>query len=365
MILCGNPKAGYISYRQEIDSAISNVLNSGTYILGNEVKSFEEEFAQFTGTKYAVGVGSGTDALHLSLKAFNIGNGDEVITVSHTAVATVSAIIQCGATPVFVDIERDYFTMDPLKLEKAITKRTKAIIIVHIYGQPADLDPIIVTAKKYNIHLIEDCAQAHGAVYKNKKVGSIGEVGCFSFYPTKNLGGIGDGGMITTNDIDIYKQLKLLREYGWKERYISFFNGYNSRLDEIQAAVLRVKLKYLEKDNMKRGAIASQYYKGLEDLDLILPKIRDNVGHVYHLFVVRIKKRNELKDFLFQNEILSLIHYPVPVHLQNGYRYLPEFSLSVTEAAAQEILSLPMFPELSKHEIGYVIDMIRKFNSLS
>jgi dTDP-4-amino-4,6-dideoxygalactose transaminase len=362
MIYCGNPKEGYLSHKQEIDTAISNVLKNGMYILGSEVRSFEEEFASFIGTKYAVGVASGTDALHISLRALNLEDGDEVITVSHTAVATISAIIQAGAKPVFVDIDPEYFTIDPAKIEKAITKRTKAIIAVHIYGQTADLDPIIEIAKRNNLYLIEDCAQAHGASYKNRKAGSIGDVGCFSFYPTKNLGAIGDGGLITTNNSDIYNRLKLLREYGWKERYISFINGYNSRLDEIQAAVLRVKLKYLEKNNIRRRTIAKEYDEKLKDLNLILPKVRKNSEHVYHLYVLRTKKRDELKEYLFKENIMALIHYPVPVHMQTAYKNLPSYSLEVTENMANEILSLPMYPELLRNEINYIVDIIHKFD---
>jgi dTDP-4-amino-4,6-dideoxygalactose transaminase len=240
MILCGNPKAQYLARRDEIDAALKRVLESGWYILGEEVKAFEEEFASYIGVSYGVGVGSGTEAIHLALVACGIGQGDEVITVSHTATATVAAIELAGATPVFVDIEPDFYTMDPAKLDAAITSRTKAIIPVHIYGQPADMDPILEVAKKHNLRLIEDCAQAHGAIYRGKRVGSLGDVGCFSFYPTKNLGAIGDGGMLVTNNIELAQKARLLREYGWTERDVSQFAGWNTRLDEVQAAILRV-----------------------------------------------------------------------------------------------------------------------------
>lgn len=361
MILCGNPGEGYLAYREEIDEAISSVLKKGIYILSEEVKRFEEEFSTFCQTRYAIGVGSGTDALHLSLRALNIGSDDEVITVSHTAVATVSAIIQSGAKPVFVDIDPLSFTMDPAKIEKAITSRTKAIIPVHIYGQPVNLELINELCKKHGLFLIEDCAQAHGALYKGKRVGSFGSVGCFSFYPTKNLGGVGDGGMITTNSEEIYNQLKLLREYGWKERYISHINGFNSRLDPIQAAVLRVKLNHLDKDNKKRRVIADIYNDCLKDSGLILPVSSPNVEHVYHLYVVRTSKRDLLKEFLLKNDIMSLIHYPVPVHKQKAYLNLKSAPLEVTEKFAGEILSLPMYPELKEAEIDHVIKTIYKF----
>jgi dTDP-4-amino-4,6-dideoxygalactose transaminase len=361
MILCGNPGEAYLAHREEIDEAISSVLTKGIYILGNEVKLFEEEFAKFSHTKFAIGVGSGTDALHLSLRAFNVSRNDEVITVSHTAVATVSAIVQCGAKPVFVDIDPLTFTMDPSKIEKDITSKTKAIIPVHIYGHPVNLEPIINLCKKYSLHLIEDCAQAHGALYNGKRVGSIGDVGCFSFYPTKNLGGVGDGGMITTNSEEIYNQLKLLREYGWKERYISHINGFNSRLDSVQAAVLRVKLKHLDNDNQKRREIAAVYDSKLKDSDLMLPPKASYAEHVYHLYVVRSSKRDLLKDFLLKNDIMALIHYPVPVHKQKAYLSLEADPMEVTEKYAGEILSLPMYPELREEEIDHVVKTIYKF----
>lgn len=362
MILCSDPKEGYLSHQKEIDQAIHSVLHEGRYILGNEVKCFEEEFASYIGVKYAVGVGSGTEALYITLKAYNIGQGDEVITVSHTAVATVAAIRQCGAIPVFIDIEPDYFTIDISKIDKRITKRTRAIIVVNLYGQPADIDPIIQLAKLHDLCVIEDCAQAHGAAYKGRKVGSIGDVGCFSFYPTKNLGAIGDGGLITTNNEDIAKRIKLLREYGWQERYISFIQGHNSRLDEIQAAILRIKLKYLDKDNDRRNEIAALYNEGLSKSILNLPKIRIGCSHVFHLYVIRSNRRNALKSFLLDNDIMALIHYPVAVHLQPAYREYSDVTLEVTEKIADEILSLPIYPELSDENVNYIVETINKFN---
>jgi len=259
IILCANPKAQYLSYRDDINSAIQRVLDSGWYILGEEVTQFEKEFAQFNTVSHAIGVGSGTEALHIALRAVDIGQGDEVITTAHTAVATASAIDLAGAKPVFVDIEPDFFTIDPDLIEDAITSKTKAIIPVHIYGQPCDMDAIMGIAKKHGLQVIEDCAQAHGATYKDKRVGTMGNIGCFSFYPTKNLGAIGDGGALVTNNNQLAEKIKFFREYGWEDRYISSKEGWNSRLDELQAAILRIKLKNLDKDNNLRQQHALAY----------------------------------------------------------------------------------------------------------
>lgn len=362
MILCSNPKTQYLSYKSEIDAAIFRVLDSGWYILGNEVRSFEEEFAGYIGVAHGIGAGSGTEAIHLALKACGVTHGDEVITVSHTAVATVAAIDLAGATPVLVDIDPDFYTIDPEKIESSITSNTKAIIPVHIYGQPADMDSVMEIAKKYSLKVIEDCAQAHGAKYKDQCVGSIGDMGCFSFYPTKNLGAIGDGGMVVTNNSNLNEKVRLLREYGWKERYVSSRKGWNSRLDEIQASILRVKLKHLDKSNKKRRKLAGQYLKGLKHLPLDLPEERKNCEHVYHLFVVKTNKRDTLQDYLKVNGICTGIHYPVPIHRQPYYKdLLKSRLLKVTEQVAGEILSLPIYPELSLNESKIVINTLRKF----
>ena len=362
MIPCANPKAQYLAYKDEIDAAISRVLDSGWYILGKEVELFEKEFADFIGVKYGVGVGSGTEALHLALVACGIGLGDEVITVSHTAVATAAAITLSGATPVFVDIEPHYFTIDPVCIQKAITSKTKAILPVHIYGHPADMDAIMEIAQEFGLKVIEDCAQAHGAKYKGQRVGSLGDIGCFSFYPTKNLGAIGDGGMVVTNFPGLAEKTKLMREYGWKERYISSSEGWNSRLDEMQAAILRVKLKHLDEDNQKRIKLAQQYLHGLEDLPLDLPRKREGCEHVYHLFVIKTNDREALQDFLGENGIGTSIQYPVPIHQQPYYMdSATNRPLPVTEKLAKEILSLPMYPELSLEEIKTVISSIKEF----
>ncbi len=362
MILCSNPKKQYLSYKNEIDAAISRVLDKGWYILGEEVKAFEDEFAKYIGVSYGVGVGSGTDAILLALRSCGIGPGDEVITVSHTAVATVAAIELSGVSPVLADIDPEFFTLDPGKLEALITPRTKAVIPVHLYGQPADLDTILEIAAKYHLQVIEDCAQAHGAFYKDRRVGSYGDMACYSFYPTKNLGALGDGGMVVTNDEKSAEKAKLLREYGWAERYVSHLAGWNTRLDEIQAAILRVKLKHLDDDNSKRQRIAEIYNNELNTTNLILPGKRENCSHVWHLYVIRSQKRDELLAFLREKGVGALIHYPVPVHLQPAYKHLcKDSSLMKTEQIADEIISLPIYPELSESEIQTVVKSVREF----
>jgi len=359
MIYCSNPKAQYISHKEEIDAAITKVLNDGRYILGREVESFESEFANYIGVSFGVGVGNGTEAIHLALKACNIGPHDEVITVSHTAVATVAAIELSGATPVFVDICLDNYLMDPSRIEEKVTSHTKAIIPVHIYGHPADMDPIMAIANKYNLIVIEDCAQAHGAEYKGKKVGSMGHLSCFSFYPTKNLGAIGDGGMVVTNSPSLNTRCKLLREYGWEERYISKIRGWNTRLDELQAAILRIKLKHLDHDNNLRKQIAGVYNNTITSKLITIPPGKGNADPVYHLYVIRLKERDELLSFLTENGISALIHYPVPVHLQPAY--VSKYSLEVTERIAGEILSLPIYPELGMNEVSKIVETINSF----
>lgn len=363
MILCGNPKAQYLAHKSSIDAALQAVLDRGRYILGEEVKLFEEEFASYIGCSAGIGVGSGTEALHLALAVCGIGPGDEVITVSHTAVATVAAIELTGATPVFVDIEPDYYTLDPALLEAAITSRTKAIIPVHIYGQPADLAAIAAIAGKHGLRVIEDCAQAHGAKIGDKRVGSFGDMACFSFYPTKNLGAIGDGGMVVTNDPELAQKARLLREYGWADRYVSTIGGWNTRLDEIQAAVLRVKLRHLDADNGKRALLAALYDEELGTSGLLLPQQRPDTTHAYHLYVVRAGNRDGLKEFLTEKGIGALVHYPVPVHLQPAYAGKRAAMLPVTERLAKEVLSLPMYPELWRGDALQVVQAVREFES--
>jgi dTDP-4-amino-4,6-dideoxygalactose transaminase len=363
MIQCGNPREQYLAHQSEIDAAIARVLAKGWYILGEEVRAFESEFAAYLGVRHGVGVGSGTDALHLALAACDIGAGDEVITVSHTAVATVAAIEMAGATPVLVDVEPAFFTLDPEKLEAAITPRTKAIIPVHLYGQPADLDRIVDIAGHNNLRVIEDCSQAHGATYKGARVGSFGDIGCFSFYPTKNLGAIGDGGLLVTDDTPLAERARLLREYGWAERYVSNISGWNSRLDELQAAVLRVKLPHLDEDNAARARIAHRYADALSDCGMILPTERAGSTHVFHLFVIRSERRDELQTFLAEKGVGALVHYRVPVHWQPAYQErLPgRENLKNTETISAEILSLPIYPELDEGQIDSVIAAVKSF----
>jgi dTDP-4-amino-4,6-dideoxygalactose transaminase len=362
MILCCNPLAQYLSYKNEIDAAITKVLTLGWYVLGEEVKGFESDFASYIGVQHGIGVGSGTEALHIALCACGIGPGDEVITVSHTAVATVAAIELCGAQPVLVDIDSTSLTMDPAKLAAAVTSRTRAIIPVHLYGHAADMEAILAIAREHGLRVIEDCAQSHGALYQGRRVGSFGDLACFSFYPTKNLGAIGDGGMVVTNDDALAAEATLLREYGWAERYISHKKGWNTRLDELQAAVLRVKLPTLDADNAKRRAHAAAYGAGLAASRLLLPVSRTSAYHVYHLYVVRTPRRNELQAFLKERGISTLIHYPVPVHLQPAYRNLPGSAcLPETETAAAEVLSLPMYPELAEDELHTIMTAVTAF----
>lgn len=363
MIHCSNPRAQYQAHKAEIDAAVLGVFDRGWYILGDEVRAFEAEFSAYVGVSHGIGVGSGTEALHLALAACGIGPGDEVITVAHTAVATVAAIELTGATPVLVDIEPESFTLSPSKLEAAIGPRTKAVIPVHLYGQPADLAPILELARKHHLQVIEDCAQAHGAMYGGRKVGAWGDIACFSFYPTKNLGALGDGGMILTNDAGLAERARLLREYGWVERYVSHVRGWNSRLDEVQAAVLRVKLRYLDADNATRQKWASFYDEKLAECQLVLPKTLPEAAHVYHLYVVRCNDRDGLQNFLRGRGIGALVHYPVPVHLQPAYtgRLSGSDQLAETERAAREVLSLPIYPELTQAEADQVVATVRRF----
>jgi len=361
-IFCSNPHAQYIAQKSAIDQAINSVLGSGRYILGEQVELFEKEFADYLGVKYALGVASGTDALCLALIASGISRGDEVITVSHTAVATIAAIELSGATPVLVDIEPNFYTIDPDQLKKAITKKTKAIIPVHLYGHPVDMKPILTIAQKHNLLVIEDCAQAHGAIYHNQRVGSWGDIACFSFYPTKNLGALGDGGLVATNNQKLAEKLKLLRQYGWVKRYVSHLPGQNSRLDELQAAILRVKLKKLDEDNRRRIELASIYTANLFKTNLILPKKRKHFEHVYHLYVVRSEERDELKEFLEKHDIYPLIHYPVPIHLQPAYQNIKTIGkLTQTEKIVQEILSLPLYPQLPQKQALVVAKAVLSF----
>lgn len=339
-----DPRASYLAHKSEIDAAIACVLERGRYILGPEVEAFEREFAEYLGVAHVVGVANGTDALRLALQSAGVQPGDRVATVSHTAVATVAAIELAGAIPVLVDIDPATFTIDVNEIENL--KNIRAIVPVHLYGHPAAMHAILAIAKRLGAIVIEDCAQSNGASIDLKKTGSFGAAAAFSFYPTKNLGALGDGGAIATNDSNIAARARLLREYGWRERYVSEISGVNSRLDELQSAILRVKLRYLDAENAKRREFAADYAVSLANSILTLPE--DVPGHIYHQFVVRAKERDALRAKLTAQGIGTLIHYPVPVHLQPAYAHLERGEMRETEAAAREVLSLPMFPEMGR-----------------
>jgi len=364
MILCSNPSAQFQSYQSEIEEAVLKVLRGNRYILGEEVTALENEFAAYIGTSYAIGVANGTDAIELALRALEINKGDEVITVSHTAVATVAAIEAAGATPVLVDVESKFYTLDPFQLEEVYSSRTKAVVAVHLYGQSANIEAIKFFCDKHNIFLIEDASQAHGASHQKKRLGSIGDIGCFSCYPTKNLGAIGDAGLITTNNADLANKIRMQREYGWRNR-ISENTGRNSRLDEIQAAVLRIKLKHLDSDNSKRFNIAQYYKEQLSELPIYLPKIRPQVEPVFHLFVVQLENRDNLLNYFKDEGIQAGIHYSLPVHLQPAYkdRIKTAEDMSRTESLVKKIISLPIYPELSLNQAGKVVKVFKEFSN--
>jgi len=363
-----DPRAGYLVQRTAIDAALTRVFEGGVYILGREVEMFEAAFADYIGVSHAIGVGSGTDAIELALRASNIGAGDLVFTVSHTAVATVAAIERAGATAVLVDVEPGTYTMAPHELSRALRMtrpgRPAAVLPVHIYGQPAELSELAEIARVHDLRLIEDCAQSHGALYCGEPTGSFGDVACFSFYPTKNLGALGDGGMVVTSDPTLAVALREIREYGWRDRYVSARIGINSRLDAIQAAILGVKLRTLTADNARRQTIAARYDAGLAGLPLALPVRRPNATHVFHQYVIRLADRDALRNRLGASGVGTGIHYPVPVHRQPAYSgrlTCGPSGLGVTERAASQILSLPIYPQLMDEAVDRVIAEIRAF----
>lgn len=354
----------YRENREEVLAVVDEVFQSGRLILGSRVTAFEQAFSTWCGARYGVGVNSGTDALFLALKALDIGNGDEVITVANTAVPTVAAIRAAGALPVFVDVEEDTFLMDVTRLEAAITARTKCILPVHLFGQTADMEPLLHIARSRSLRVVEDCAQATGALYRGKRAGSSGDIGAFSFYPTKVLGGYGDGGMAVTSDEGLKRKLKRLRFYGMDEDYYAEEEGYNSRLDEVQAALLHSKLPVVEEAVRKRQAIARRYDEGLSGVgDLVLPSIREGCSHQFYLYTIRSAFRDRLTEHLAERGIETRINYPVPIHLMRGYGFLGyrEGDLPVTERLAKEILSLPIYPELPELETAQVIETVRAF----
>lgn len=356
-------KAQYQGINDEIKEAINGVLERCDFVLGEDVEAFEAEFADYCGTQYCVGVNSGTSALHLALLAAGVKPGDEVITVSFTFVATAAAIRYTGATPVFVDVLPGSYTMDPSKLEEAVTPRTRAIVPVHIYGQCADMDPILDVARRHNLIVIEDAAQAHGAEYKGRRAGSMGDIACFSFYPGKNLGAYGEGGAVVTNNRDHAKAMGILRDHGQSEKYHHILVGYNYRLDGIQGAILRVKLRHLEGWNAARRRHASEYRRLLAGVNAGLLEEMSYGTPVYHLFPIFVKERSRLQERLRVSSVMTGIHYPIPVHLQEAYRDLNyrEGDFPHTELASRETLSLPMYAELSDEALPMIADLIREF----
>ena len=364
-------KVQYQSIKNEINPAIQNILDNTAFVLGKAVLDFESDFALAHNVKHCFGVSSGTDGNHMASWALGIGAGDEVIVPANTFIATAWGATLCGAKPVFVDCEPDSYNLDPQKISKAITSKTKAIVAVHLYGQPADLDPISEVAKKNNLFLIEDCAQAHIAEYKGKKVGGLSDTACFSFYPGKNLGAYGEGGAVTTNDDNVAGKLKIIRDHGAQEKYHHDSLGHNYRMEGIQGAVLGVKLKYLEKWTEARRKVASKYYEILGDFEqIILPKEMSYAKHVYHLFVIQVanggsEKRDKLASFLNENGISTGLHYPIPLHLQKCFAELgyTKGDFPVSEKLADYGISLPMYPELGDSQIEYVAEKLKSFFS--
>ena len=360
----GDLSRHYRALRKEIDEAVHRVLERGWFILGDECRQFENEFAAYLGARHAVGVASGTDAIHLALMAAGVTSGDEVITAANTCVPTVSGISSAGAVPVLVDIDSVSFNLDPAKIEAAITPRTRAIVPVHLYGQAADLDPILELARKHDLRVVEDTAQGVGATYKGRKLGAIGDAGAFSFYPSKNLGAFGDGGAVVTNDDALAHRLRRLRNYGEERRYYHETKGVNSRLDEIQAAILRAKLPFLDGWNSRRREIAAIYDREITNPLIAKPVELGYGAHNRHLYVIRCERRDEFQRHLTNNGIATLIHYPVPIHLQEAYQDMGkgEGDYPISEECAREVLSLPIFPELADDEVRLVSRIVNEFH---
>ena len=349
----------YQTIKSEVDAAIENIITKSAFVGGEEVRNFEKEFAAYCEAKACVGVGNGTDALYLTLRALGIGAGDEVITVAHTFIATSEAISMTGATPIFIDVLDDTMLMDPALIEAAITPRTKALIPVHLYGQSCDMDAIMEIARKHDLKVVEDAAQAHGGRWRGQRVGSIGDAATFSFYPGKNLGAFGDGGAVVSQDEGLIERIRMLANHGRLEKYTHKMEGVNSRLDGLQAAILRVKLRYLDEWNARRREIADAYMDQLTDRGIVLPTVHENAEPVWHLFVIRLAERERLASLLKEEGIATGIHYPVPLHQQPAYEdRAASYSLPATERAAQEVLSLPMYPELSQEQIEHICNSV-------
>ncbi len=353
---------GFYQYQEEFESKALEVLRSGWYVLGREVDSFEKEFAAYVGSKHCVGLASGLDALWIAFRILGIGSGDEVIVQGNTYIASVMGITINGATPVFVEPD-DYFNIDTSKIEQKITERTKAILVVHLYGQASDMTTVVDICKKYDLRLVEDCAQAHGAKWNGKQVGTFGDIGCFSFYPSKNLGAFGDAGAITTNSDKIAEDVRVFRNYGSEKRYYNKVVGANSRLDEIQAGLLRVRLKYLDELAEEKRRICERYLNEIRNEKIALPQIRDGATHIWHQFVIRTEGRDKLMHYLDEKGIGTIIHYPIPPHLSEAYDFLKleEGSLPITERYANTVLSIPLYNGLTEEEQNYVIESINGF----
>lgn len=353
---------GFYLYQEEFERKALEVLRSGWYVLGNEVSSFEEEFASYVGSKYCIGLASGLDALWIAFRILGIGSGDEVIVQGNTYIASVMGITINGATPVFVEPD-EYFNIDASKIEEKITPKTKAILVVHLYGQASNMGSIMEIANRHHLKIVEDCAQSHGAGFEGKMTGSFGDIGCFSFYPSKNLGAFGDAGAIVTNDSKIAENARVFRNYGSEKRYYNKVVGTNSRLDEIQAGLLRVRLTHMPELEADKRRICERYLNELQNKNINLPQIRTGCTHIWHQFVIRTERRQELIDFLNGKEIGTIIHYPVPPHLSEAYRYLqlPKGSLPITEAYADTVLSIPLYNGMSDEEQNYVIEAINHF----
>lgn len=352
----------YKKYQSEYEQKALKVLRNGWYVLGEEVENFEREFAQYIGTRYCVGLANGLDALTISFRALGIGEGDEVIVQANAYIACVMGITINNATPVFVEPDT-FYNLDASKIEEKITNKTKAILVVHLYGQTSDMDEILSVAKRYNLKVVEDCAQSHGSLYKEKKTGSFGDIACFSFYPSKNLGCFGDGGAITTNDESLARNIKVLRNYGSQKRYYNEVVGFNSRLDELQAGLLRVKLGHLDELNRERELLALRYLEMIKNDKILLPQIRENASAVWHLFVIYTKEREQLQNYLFDREISTVIHYPIPPYLSEAYEYLgfKHGDFPITEDYANSVLSLPLYNGMTEEEQMAVIEALNSY----
>ena len=353
---------GFFKYQEEFEKKTINVLRSGWYVLGKEVNNFETEFAEYLGANYCVGLASGLDALWIAFRILGIGKGDEVIVQGNTYIASVMGITINGATPVFVEPD-EYFNIDASKIAEKITKNTKAILVVHLYGQASNMKPVVELCKKYNLRLVEDCAQSHGAKFENTMTGTFGDIGCFSFYPSKNLGAFGDAGAIVTNSKEIADKVRIFRNYGSEKRYHNKVVGANSRLDEIQAGFLRVRLKHLDELAEEKRIICEKYLKEIKNDKLELPKVREGATHIWHQFVIKTEYRDELIKYLDENNIGTIIHYPIPPHMSEAYGYLnvKEGTLPITEHYAKTVLSLPLYNGMTEEEQNYIVEKINKF----